>query len=215
MRRLLTIVLLTISTAFLFTACFNKEYKEAIEKADAAFEKHEFVQAKTHYSKAIELDAAVEYPKIQLDKVNKILAEIAAKKAAEDEKQYTKLIEQADTFFGGKDYSAAKGQYQKALDIKSNESYPKNQISKINKIMAEAEAMKNYPYHIVLGAFEVDRNAVNYLALIKEKYSQHARKIKTGRLGAVTYKSYKTLTDAYNDLPAAKKISENAWVMKR
>ncbi|PLX22282.1 MAG: hypothetical protein C0599_06700 [Salinivirgaceae bacterium] len=81
--------------------------------------------------------------------------------------------------------------------------------------MADAEAMKNYPYHIVLGAFEVDRNAVNYLALVKEKYSQHARKLKMGRLDAVTYKSYKTLTDAYNELPKAKQISENAWVVRR
>jgi hypothetical protein len=171
--------------------------------------------SKTHYSKALELSPDEEYPKTQLEKVNKILKEIAAKKAAADEKQYKKLIEQADTFFGGKDYSAAKGQYQKASKIKPNEKYPKDQLAKINKIMADEEAMKNYPYHIVLGAFEVDRNAVNYLALVKEQHSQHARKLKMGRLDAVTYKSYKTLTDAYNELPKAKQISENAWVVRR
>jgi tetratricopeptide (TPR) repeat protein len=206
---------MAIFTALLMTSCFNKEYKEAIAKADAAFEKHEYVDAKTHYSKALELSPDEEYPKAQLEKVNKILAEIAAKKAEEDEKQYKKFIEEADTFFGAKDYSAAKTQYQKASGIKPNEQYPKEQLAKVNDILAEQEAMKNYPYHIVLGAFEVDRNAVNYLALIKEKHSQHARKFKMGRLDAVTYKSYKTLTDAYNELPKAKQISENAWVVRR
>jgi tetratricopeptide (TPR) repeat protein len=215
MRRVLTLTMLAISSLLIFASCFNKEYDEAIEKADAAFEKHEYVAAKTHYSKALELSPDEEYPKTQLEKVNKILAEIAAKKAAADEKEYKKLIEQADTFFGGKDYSAAKGQYEKASSIKPKEAYPKDQLAKINKIMAEEEAMKNYPYHIVLGAFEVDRNAVNYLALVKEKHSQHARKLKMGRLDAVTYKSYKTLTDAYNELPKAKQISENAWVVRR
>jgi hypothetical protein len=103
-----------------------------------------------------------------------------------------------------------------ASEVKPNEAYPKTQIAKINKIIAEQEAMNNYPYHIVVGCFEVDKNAERYLEKIRS-HSSDARSIPIlgGRMDAVTYKSYKTLSDAYRDLSKGKEIAGEAWVMRK
>lgn len=208
------LLIVTFIGAVLY-ACGNPEYDKAIEKADAAYDKQEYKIAKTHYEKALEILPEEEYPKAQLEKVNKMLKEMAQKKAIEDEKQYKAIIKKADELYDKEQFGNAKKQYQKALSIKPNEKHPKQRIAEIDKMMAEAEAMKNYPYHIVVGAFEVDRNAVNYLERIKQNHSKQARSLPIGRLDAITYKSYKSLNEAYNDLNKARQITPNAWVWKK
>ncbi|HKK60620.1 MAG TPA: hypothetical protein VJ937_14160 [Salinivirga sp.] len=214
-RTLLITTLIMIVSTFAFYSCGNPEYDKAIEKADAAMEKKAYKSAKTYYSKALKIMPKEEYPQKQLKKVNKILEEIARKKAIEDEKNYKAFIEKADKLYGKEQYAKAREQYQKALNLMPNEKHPKQRIAEIDKMMAEAEAMKNYPYHIVVGAFEVDKNAVNYLDRIQQNYSKQARSLPIGRLDAITYKSYKSLNEAYNDLNKARQITPNAWVWKK
>lgn len=208
---------LLFASALAFMSCGNAEYDKAIADADALYAKTDYVGAKTQYTKALEILPDEEYPKTQLEKVNAFLAEMAKKKAIEDEKIYTSLIEKADKLFANKDLQVSKEVYKNAVNIKPTEEYPKNRITEINKILAEEEAMKNYPYHIIVGCFEVDKNAERYLQKMQSNYSTNARSIplRGGRMEAITYKSYKTMSDAYNDLAKGKEISPEAWVMRR
>src|SRR6056297_2880615 len=211
----LVIISTVLSALLVFTSCENAEYKSAIEKGDQLYKAKKYTPAKTNYTKALKISPDEEYPKQQIEKIDKILDKLAKQKAIADAKKYESLIGEADKLFQDKAYREAKNAYQKALNIKAGEEHPKNRLAEINQILKEIEEMKNNPYHIVLGCFEVDKNAVNFHEKIKNEFNQHSRSFPLGRLDAVTYKSYPTLTAAYNDLPEAKKISENAWVMKK
>lgn len=214
---LITIATGIISMMFLFTSCGNPEYENAINKADSLYSAKSYAPAKKHYQKALEFKPDEAYPQEQIEKIEQVMKEIARKKAKENEKKYKAYINKADKLFDNEEYKKAKNFYQKALDIKPQKQHPQNRIAEIDNLLAEAQAMKNYPYHIVVGCFEVDRNATNYHAKIKNNYSEQSRSIPilNGRMDAITYKSYKTLTDAYRALPEAQKIETNAWVLRK
>ena len=68
-------------------------------------------------------------------------AEKAVKnKEKEKEANYQASIKAGDKAFGKKEWQGAIGNYQSALVIKPTETYPKEQITNINKIIADAEA---------------------------------------------------------------------------
>jgi dipeptidase len=60
---------------------------------------------------------------------------------------YEENIRRADESLKQKKYSEAKELYQKALDLKPSESYPKTQVEKLIKILSEIEALHqaNFP----------------------------------------------------------------------
>jgi hypothetical protein len=53
------------------------------------------------------------------------------------EQAYKDAVAQADSYYSKKDYMNALKYYKKAKNIKPNESYPKQQISKINSLLAQ------------------------------------------------------------------------------
>ena len=68
-------------------------------------------------------------------------AEKAAKnKEKEKEANYQASVKAGDKAFGKKEWQGAIGNYQSALAIKPTETYPKEQIANINKLIADAEA---------------------------------------------------------------------------
>jgi len=208
-------VLLAFVSMLGVLSCGNAEYDKAIADADSLFEKKDYMGAKSEYTKALKILPDEEYPKAQLGKVEGFLAEIAKQKAIEDEKVYNGLIEKADKLFANKDLAGAREVYQNASAVKPAETYPKNRIAEITKILEEEANMKNYPYHLVIGCFEVDKNAERYLAKVQGEHSSNAHSMPLGRFDAVIYKSYKTMREAYNDLPKGKEIAGEAWVLRK
>ena len=71
--------------------------------------------------------------------------QLAQQKAEEERKQqeYDEFIAIADAKFNDKDYDAAKSAYDSAIDIKPNESYPKEKIAEINAIESEIIAAES------------------------------------------------------------------------
>ena len=68
-------------------------------------------------------------------------AEKAVKnKEKEKEANYQASIKAGDKAFGKKEWQGAIGNYQSALVIKPTETYPKEQITNINKLISDAEA---------------------------------------------------------------------------
>ncbi len=115
-------------------------YQSTITAADKLLADKAYDQAKATYNKAIQIKPAEKYPKDQIALIDKTLSDIAASNAKE--KQYQDLIASADKFFSGKDYPQAKSQYQLALAVKPDETYPKDRIAAIDKIFADAEQKK-------------------------------------------------------------------------
>ncbi len=113
-------------------------YKAAIASADAAFKASKWDEATAKYTEASGLKPAEKYPKDQLAAIIAKKDELAKK--AEEEKnakelqeRYQAAITAADAAFRSADYDAAEAKYTEASGIKSEEKYPKDQLSAIAK----------------------------------------------------------------------------------
>lgn len=122
-------------------------------KGEAAMAKQAYAEAITHYegAKAIYPDNATASTK--LEEARKMLAEQQDK--ADKQKRYTELITQADAEFKKEAIEAALHKYQQARDILPQETYPLDQINKINAALAlkaqRDAAEKAYSEHMAAG----------------------------------------------------------------
>jgi hypothetical protein len=129
----------------------TEKYNAAIAKGDKALSSKSFDEAKAGYNEALTLKSAEAYPKTKLAEIDKMIADIAAKEAAEKDKlakakeleeKYTAAIAKADAAFGSKDYPASKSGYNEALALKATEQYPKDRIKEIDAILAKEMGAK-------------------------------------------------------------------------
>ncbi|MDP4686398.1 MAG: hypothetical protein NWS53_05840 [Salibacteraceae bacterium] len=123
----------------------DQEYNSMIGKADDAFSKGKYADAKSLYKNAIGIKAGEEYPKDQIIKADQKLAEEA--KAEKDrlatqqlDANYQLQIEKADVAFKSGNYTNALSFYKAAQALKSAEKYPSDQIQKIGELQAEIAA---------------------------------------------------------------------------
>jgi hypothetical protein len=128
----------------------KREYFNAlIAEADGEFTKKKYDVAKSKYNQALGVIPEDQYPKDKLKEIENILAGLKANKKNEAlakkqlEEDYKKLIAQGDNSFSGKNYKGAKPKYEQALSLKSNETYPKEQLAKINRILDEIAAKES------------------------------------------------------------------------
>jgi hypothetical protein len=129
----------------------NDRYNAAVAKADKALAAKTYEEAKAGYNEALTIKSSEAYPKTKLAEIDKILADLAAKDAAEKDKlakakeleeKYKAAIAKADAALGTKDYTAAKSGYTEALGFKSTEQYPKDKIREIDAIVAKEMGAK-------------------------------------------------------------------------
>jgi tetratricopeptide (TPR) repeat protein len=125
-------------------------YKTAISKGDNAFNTNQFDNAITSYTEAITYKKNDQYATKKLKEIDQKKADLLAEqnrlKSLED--QYKTLVADAGNDFKNKDYPKSKEKYQKALGLKPNETFPKEQIAKIDELLAaqQKEAEKNSQY---------------------------------------------------------------------
>ncbi len=176
----------------------NEKYNAAIAKGDAAFGKKDYVNAKNAYNEALTLKAAEKYPKDKIAEIDKLLADIAAKDAAEKERlakekelndKYNAAIAKADKALGTKDYTAAKAGYNEAIALKAAEQYPKDKIKEIDGILADIAAKEKA---------EKDKLAAE--KALNEKYTAAISKADA----AFAAKNYAGAKTAYNEALAIK-----------
>ncbi|HET6557937.1 MAG TPA: hypothetical protein VFG54_11525 [Prolixibacteraceae bacterium] len=130
----------------------REQYEKAIAQGDKAFGEKQYPVARTHYSDALNVYASEQYPKDQITKIDALIAQMeeAAKIAAQEEanrlakekadrEQYEKAITQGDKAFGEKQYPEARTHYSDALSVYATENYPKDQITKIDALIAQQE----------------------------------------------------------------------------
>jgi tetratricopeptide (TPR) repeat protein len=118
----------------------DEKYSASLGKADKLFADKSWEAAKSEYQAASGIKPAEIYPKQQIGEIDKILADLAKKKALDD--QYSSLIGDGDKLLGEKSYDLGKAKYQAALALKPAETYPKDKIAEIDAALADIAKQK-------------------------------------------------------------------------
>jgi tetratricopeptide (TPR) repeat protein len=166
----------------------NDAYDNAVRQADNLFSQEKYAEAKSSYTTALNYKPGSDYPKEQISRIDIILARqerIRQEEMARD-KEYESLILTADNLYNAADYNNAKENYQKALEVKPDELYPKQRIARINDIIKQlakqqttAQSYKSQSStqtgprpKLTDLVFKDDRERDRYLDDLKKKYPE-------------------------------------------
>jgi len=133
-----------------------------IKEGDALVSKDKFDEGIAKYNEALGLIPGHKKTTEQLSAANELkLAWLASQ---EKEKNYNDLIAKADEQFNANEFRKAISIYNDALAIKSGEKYPKDQIVKAEKIIADAsaEAEKKRKFEVLVTQGDDKVNNKNY-----------------------------------------------------
>lgn len=156
-------------------------YDNAIKQADDAFSKNNYTVAKFYYYKALEIKSWEGYPK---DRIYEIQALTKTLLSEQEEKNYNEAVTQADEAYYTKNYSVSRFHYNKALQIKPDEHYPKIKLDDIEKLLEQEKRDRSrmeYMEQVKLGdqAFEQGNYGVARFyyskALSMQSNDQHSK----------------------------------------
>lgn len=121
----------------------ERTYKILLATADSLFSAKNYIDAKNSYSEASRINNKDTYPPGRIREINALLAEKARllaekqKQQADLENNYGKLLLQGDHLFNDKEYQKALSVYEEALNLKPQETYPKDRIAKTRAAIEE------------------------------------------------------------------------------
>ena len=125
----------------------DEQYAAAIVAADAAFSTSMFDEARAKYNEALGLKKDERYPKDQLAAIDKKIADKAkadeeARKQAEIDAKYQKLVDEGNEMFRTEGYTGARAKFVEAGGVKPAEKYPKDRIAEIDAKLAELKRLE-------------------------------------------------------------------------
>ena len=127
----------------------DNEYQTLISQADKEFSSESYQDALNHYISAKNIYDK-EYPNQRIEEINLKLNDL---KSLSDQKaskrsQYEELIKKADQLFTEDNFIESQSKYQEAINLFSNEYYPKKKLSeiklKLEEIQSKEAVEKNY-----------------------------------------------------------------------
>ncbi len=130
----------------------DKNYAEAIARADKLYSSEEYENSLAEYRTALDVKPNENYPQQRIEEIEQIIRDFAIDNAArlERDKKYGNLILQADRFFATKNYTLAQENYKKALELKADETYPKEKLAEVVQILAQSALDEKYRNVIVV-----------------------------------------------------------------
>ncbi|WP_321995834.1 hypothetical protein [Draconibacterium orientale] len=133
-------------------AAKDKNYNDAIARADELFADENYEESRNEYRAAQDIKPEELYPPQRINEIDRILRELAAAQAAQAEldRKYANLIMQADRFFAANSYTPSKENYTEALALKPEETYPKDKIAEIDRILEQRAIDEKYRSVIVV-----------------------------------------------------------------
>jgi len=147
-------------------------YDNAIAIADKALADKDFEVAATQYQNALVIIPGDKYALGKIEEVKKLKADYALK-----QKNYRKVIAEADKLFEKKNYAEAKVKYDEAKKIDPEQTYPDDRLLVISQLLAEKQsAEENYQMTITLADNLFDQK--KYADALTEY--QNANKLKPG-----------------------------------
>lgn len=108
-----------------------------LKDADKAFDNQDYVLATKKYNEVLDVLSTHQYARERLQEIQRLIGENEAKRLA-----YNAIIEKADAHFDKQRYDEAKTEYENALAVLENESYPKQRIGEIDRILSSELAEK-------------------------------------------------------------------------
>ncbi len=141
----------------------DKNYNEAITKADNLFTQKDYENARNEYRAAQTVKPEESYPQQKIAEIETTLSALAQAKKEQEllDKNYANLIQQADRFFTGKSFDQSKGKYNEALVLKPDETYPKERIAEIEQILQQQ--ITDEKYRVIIVAADGFFKTENYL----------------------------------------------------
>ncbi len=122
-------------------AAMEKKYTDAMSAASASMGEAKYSAAVQSYSLALEAKAGDKDAQKGLEDANEQLAALQASAALDEE--YNAIIAKADGAFAKENYAAAIPDYEAALKIKADETYPADQIEAAHAAIAQKELQAN------------------------------------------------------------------------
>ena len=110
----------------------NSQYQDNIKRANEAFQNGDFSVARFFYQNAQKVSPKEVYPQKQLSAIEKIESELLRQ---EKEKKYIEIIEIADNAYYDENFTVAKYQYNKALEVRPGDDYASGRIENIQKVL--------------------------------------------------------------------------------
>lgn len=143
-------------------AANQAEFDELMKAGNEALTATNYAGALEKFNAALEIFPDDDTAKAKKEEAQNLLNEKNA--AAEKQTNYDALIAAADDLFGDENYADAKAKYQEAKELIPEETYPLDQITKINALLkekAEAEEAQN-AYDEAMAAGATAQSEKNY-----------------------------------------------------
>ena len=133
-------------------AALQSQYDEIIKTADGYYDQQEYNLAREAYASALKVKPGESYPADRITEIDAIMADQEQQRQLNE--AYAGAIATADALFSGKDYAAARTEYENALNLKPGEQYPRDQIILIDAEIARMEQEKklNEDYSALIAA---------------------------------------------------------------
>ncbi len=119
----------------------EERYQEKLDLAEVSAQNFKYAAAIDHLKDAANIKPNEDFPKKKIKEYQALLNKIEEQDAKE--KKYNDLISNADQAFGNKEYESSIEFYNKALEVKSKEDYPKRQIAKAKEALETSQRNDN------------------------------------------------------------------------
>lgn len=106
-----------------------QEYTAHIKRADEEFQLKKYSSARFYYGKANEILPWETYPSGQIKMLEKLISSMDVNGT---DSQYFDAIKKADEAVSQKNLAIARFYYQRAISLKPEEDYPKQQLKRIS-----------------------------------------------------------------------------------
>jgi len=147
-------------------------YKASVRRADSLLNLKKYQESMASYNQALAIKSKEQYPKQKIAEIEKLLAQ---QKELDD--KYTNMISYADDLFNSEKYTDSRNSYTNASALKPAESYPKERIAEIDRILAaqkvaaEQKAQNDAQYKNLIAQADAQYKAKDY-ARAKSGYEQ-------------------------------------------
>ncbi len=121
-------------------ASLNMLYGEYIVLADGFFDNKRYNVSRAWYYKAWDIKPRETYPPKRIDEINRLVRSLLLNQRDRD---YQGFVDLADSTFRNNQLAVARGWYNRALTIKPNETYPKEQLQNISGLIEEQLAARS------------------------------------------------------------------------
>jgi len=138
------------------------DYSAALDAGDGFMRTEEYDKAVSKYEEALKLRPEEGYPKDQIEKAQKIIEEIEANKAKQE--QFNEIMSEADKLVSEEEFSQAIAKYEEALVVIPGDSEAKSKLKKAQEELAnlEEKAAKKAEYEELIASADNAFSSENF-----------------------------------------------------